>query len=65
VAPPPGKKKLSIYFPEFVLKEMEAEARRLDRPLSWLIHRAWRIGYPQIVVEREERERQKARVTKP
>jgi uncharacterized small protein (TIGR04563 family) len=53
----PGKRKLSIYIPEFVLREMEIEARRLDRPLSWLIHRAWRIGYVKMKAEREAKKR--------
>jgi uncharacterized small protein (TIGR04563 family) len=53
---PSGKRKLSIYFPDFVLREMEAEAKRLDRPLSWLILRAWKIGYPQMVADRAHKE---------
>ncbi len=56
MSPPPGKRKLSIYFPDFVLREMEAEAKRLDRPLSWLILRAWKIGYPQMVADRLAKE---------
>ena len=54
MATPPGKRKLSIYFPESMLREMEAEAQRLDRPLSWLIQRAWKIGYARMVAERGE-----------
>jgi uncharacterized small protein (TIGR04563 family) len=54
-----GKKKLSIYVPEFLLREMEAEATRLERPLSWLLQRAWKIGYPLMLQERAERERKK------
>jgi uncharacterized small protein (TIGR04563 family) len=65
MAAPPGKRKLSIYLPDHVLREMEAESRRLDRPLSWLIHRSWRIGYPYMVAERKERELRKARGGKP
>jgi uncharacterized small protein (TIGR04563 family) len=38
-----------------MLREMEAEAQRLDRPLSWLIQRAWKIGYARMVSEREAR----------
>jgi uncharacterized small protein (TIGR04563 family) len=54
---PSTKRKLSIYIPEFVLREMETEAKRLDRPLSWLIHRAWRIGYAKMKAEREAKSR--------
>jgi len=53
---PPGKRKLSIYFPDFMLREMEAESRRLERPLSWLIHRAWKLGYPRMQADRLAKE---------
>jgi uncharacterized small protein (TIGR04563 family) len=53
---PRGKRKLSLYFPDFLLRQLEAEAQRLDRPLSWLIQRAWRIGYRQIQEERQAKE---------
>jgi len=36
------KCKQSLYFPDWMLDEMRAEARRLDRPVSWVIQRAWR-----------------------
>jgi uncharacterized small protein (TIGR04563 family) len=53
----PAKRKLSIYIPDSVLREMQAEADRLDRPLSWLIQRAWRISYARMKSERDERKR--------
>lgn len=62
---PVGKKKLSIYVPDFLLREMEAEAARLERPLSWLLQRAWRIGYPAIIEERAAREERMKTGTPP
>jgi uncharacterized small protein (TIGR04563 family) len=38
------KRKQSLYFPEDMLKEIVAEAARLDRSLSWVIQRAWQIA---------------------
>jgi uncharacterized small protein (TIGR04563 family) len=42
------KRKQSLYFPEAMLQEMMSEARRLDRPLSWMVQRAWKIGRAEI-----------------
>jgi uncharacterized small protein (TIGR04563 family) len=53
----PAKRKLSIYIPDSVLRQMQEEAKRLDRPLSWIIQRAWRVGYARMKSEREARER--------
>ncbi len=38
------KRKQSLYFPEKMLKEIAAEAARLDRSLSWIMQRAWQIA---------------------
>lgn len=38
------KRKQSLYFPEDMLKEIIAEAARLDRSLSWVMQRAWQIA---------------------
>lgn len=38
------KRKQSLYFPEDMLKEIAAEAARLDRSLSWIMQRAWQIA---------------------
>jgi uncharacterized small protein (TIGR04563 family) len=38
------KRKQSLYFPADVLAEMQAEAKRLDRSLSWVVQRAWKTG---------------------
>lgn len=51
--PPPvdfksDKRKQSLYFPEEMLKEIAEEARRLDRSLSWVVQRAWKLSKEQI-----------------
>ncbi len=38
------KRKQSLYFPEDMLNEIMKEAIRLDRSLSWIVQRAWRIS---------------------
>jgi len=35
------KRKQSLYFPVSMLQELKDEAARLDRPLSWIVERAW------------------------
>lgn len=42
------KRKQSLYFPEAMLKEIAEEAKRLDRSLSWVVQRAWRLAKAQI-----------------
>lgn len=44
-----AKRKKSIYLPEDVLRELRAEAKRLDRSLSWMLQRAWKIARKEIV----------------
>ena len=38
------KRKQSLYFPESMLTEIKEEAARLDRSLSWVVQRAWKIA---------------------
>jgi len=38
------KRKQSLYFPEEMLREINAEAERQDRSLSWIVQRAWKIA---------------------
>ena len=33
-----------LYFPESMLQEIKEEAARLDRSLSWVVQRAWKIS---------------------
>lgn len=38
------RRKQSLYFPAGVLEEIEREAIRQDRSLSWLLQQAWKIA---------------------
>lgn len=46
--PVADRRKQSLYFPDEMLKEMAAEAIRLDRSMSWLVQRAWMYGKEEI-----------------
>ena len=42
------KRKQSLYFPEDVLQEIQAEAIRQDRSLSWVVQRAWMLARERL-----------------
>jgi uncharacterized small protein (TIGR04563 family) len=42
------KRKQSLYFPEEMLKEIQAEATRQDRSLSWIVQKAWRTSRKEL-----------------
>lgn len=42
------KRKQSLYFPDKMLREIQAEAMRQDRSLSWIVQQAWKIAQPTI-----------------
>ncbi|HET6921649.1 MAG TPA: TIGR04563 family protein [Anaeromyxobacteraceae bacterium] len=42
------KRKQSLYFPEEMLQEIQEEANRQDRSLSWIVQQAWRAARAQI-----------------
>ena len=42
------KRKQSLYFPEIMLQEIKDEAARLDRSLSWVVQRAWKMARLEI-----------------
>jgi uncharacterized small protein (TIGR04563 family) len=42
------KRKQSLYFPEEMLNEIEREAQRLDRSLSWVVQQAWKVARAQM-----------------
>ncbi len=42
------KRKQSLYFPEEMLTEIQAEAARQDRSLRWIVQKAWRIARRDI-----------------
>ena len=47
--PNTDKRKQSLYFPEEMLKEIQDEANRQDRSLSWIVQQAWRIARTEIM----------------
>ena len=42
------KRKKSLYFPQSMLQEIEREALRLDRSISWIVQRCVKIGLPEV-----------------
>jgi uncharacterized small protein (TIGR04563 family) len=38
------KRKQSLYFPETMLEDIKGEAKRLNRSLSWVVQRAWKVA---------------------
>ena len=42
------KRKQSLYFPEEMLKEIQEEANRQDRSLTWVVQQAWKIARERI-----------------
>ena len=42
------KRKQSLYFPDEMLKEIQDEATRQDRSLSWIVQKAWKIARNEI-----------------
>lgn len=42
------KRKQSLYFPEDMLREIQEEATRQDRSLSWVVQQAWRVARADI-----------------
>ncbi len=42
------KRKQSLYFPDDVLQEIQAEAIRQDRSLSWVVQRAWMLARERV-----------------
>ena len=43
-----AKVKLTLYFPEELLKEAQNEAVRQDRSVSWIVQQAWKIARRRI-----------------
>ena len=43
------KRKQSVYFPVDMLNEIQAEALRQDRTVSWIVQRAWKIAREDIM----------------
>ena len=43
------KRKQSLYFPEDMLREIQEDANRQDRSLSWIVQQAWKIARNEIM----------------
>ena len=43
------KRKQSLYFPDDMVGEIQVEANRQDRSLSWIVQQAWRIARSEIM----------------
>lgn len=43
------KRKRSLYFPDNILREMQIEAKRQERSLSWIVQYAWRIARAELM----------------
>jgi uncharacterized small protein (TIGR04563 family) len=41
-------RKQSLYFPEEMLAEIQREANRQDRSLSWIVQQAWKVARKDI-----------------
>jgi uncharacterized small protein (TIGR04563 family) len=41
-------RKQSLYFPEDMLEEIQKEASRQDRSLSWIVQQAWKLARGDI-----------------
>lgn len=41
-------RKQTFYFPEDIFMEIQEEARRLDRSLSWAVQQAWEIAKVEL-----------------
>ncbi len=58
------KRKQSLYFPDEMLKQIQHEATRQDRSMSWIVQMAWKLArtevqrFPSVnaVIEGEEEE---------
>lgn len=42
------KRKQSLYFPEEMLAEIQHEAARLDRSLSWIVQQGWKLARAKL-----------------
>lgn len=43
------KRKQSLYFPEEMLREIQEEATRQDRSLSWIVQKAWKAARKDLL----------------
>ena len=43
------KRKRSLYFPDNILREMQSEAKRQERSVSWIVQYAWGIARAELM----------------
>ena len=43
------RRKQSLYFSESMLEEIRSEAARMDRSVSWVVQKAWKVARRQII----------------
>ncbi len=43
-----AKLKLTLYFPEELIKQAQEEASRQDRSVSWVVQHAWKLAYERL-----------------
>ena len=41
-------RKQSLYFPDEMLSEIQLQAQRLDRSLSWVVQQAWKMSKNEL-----------------
>lgn len=41
-------RKQSLYFPEDMLNEIQREAERQDRSMSWIVQQAWKLARAEM-----------------
>jgi uncharacterized small protein (TIGR04563 family) len=59
----PAGRKRSFYLPDWMTRELEAEATRLDRSVSWILQRAWKLARADLI--RAARAKAAARAAQP
>lgn len=47
--PTTGWMSQSVYFPEEMRAEIEAEAARLEQSTAWIVRQAWKIARKQVM----------------
>ena len=45
---PSETRRQNLYFPSEMLSDLQNEARRQDRSISWIIQQAWRIARREL-----------------
>jgi uncharacterized small protein (TIGR04563 family) len=43
------RQKQSLYFPQQMLDEIRSAAARMDRSLSWIVKKAWKIARARVM----------------